>query len=590
MKFDFIHTSLDNFGEVGSEELTAYDTLILMEQLLKDVKAETGKDVAQLEMGDECLPTAMLRILRSILAIYNAKKDVLTRNRDRLDEKVAECRQAEVELHNLETVGAELSAKASKLSELTAKLKEAREAKQDCEHIDAEIQKAEQELASLQCFDCTKAHETLTTLRAKCAAIAAETETLKKELQEDTERHRVLESQRDCLTVKLSQMRLEIQAADASCSDLSKQEQQLSDAQAKKNAAETALKLKIEGLKQELEIFLAEHIQPLQREFERLEEERLRKTAQEEELKKRNADVSSAISRINATNDEIDRVESELQQKQRELQQKQQELSQAQKRRGELCKKVQALEAEIYETDSRNREQKAAKEAAEGRLLKKREEKAHLEEDLTKLQAALDALTEEAAPLEKKAEELRAEHTALATSTGLLHDEIEALEAKIKELRDAGVESRARTYKKQLEEEQQQLETAKEECGTMEEEIKHLSEQLAEISAKRAELSRIVEENKKNVDAIDRKREELSRSVTAEYQEKTRALACRLNTLNRAYENLNRAVVSMTAYLGVEPMEMEYSIKQGLSLMTQKISQLSEALVRCADSLKLEET
>ena len=46
----------------------------------------------------------------------------------------------------------------------------------------------------------------------------------------------------------------------------------------------------------------------------------------------------------------------------------------------------------------------------------------------------------------------------------------------------------------------------------------------------------------------------------------------------------------MTAYLGIEPMEIEYSIKQGLSLMTQKISQLSEALVRCVDSLKLEET
>ena len=98
-----------------------------------------------------------------------------------------------------------------------------------------------------------------------------------------------------------------------------------------------------------------------------------------------------------------------------------------------------------------------------------------------------------------------------------------------------------------------------------------------------------MEENKKNVNAIDRKREELSRSVTAEYQEKTRALVCRLDTLNRAHENLNRAVASMTAYLGIEPMEMEYSIKQGLSLMTQKISQLSEALVRCADSLKLEE-
>ena len=384
------------------------------------------------------------------------------------------------------------------------------------------------------------------------------------------------------MNAKLSQMRLEIQAVDASCSDLSKQERQLADAQVKKNSDETALKLKIEGLKQELEIFLAEHIEPLQGEFEQLEQEMLRKTAQEEELKKRNADVSSAISRINATNDEIDRVESELQQKQ-------QELSQVQKQQEELCKRVQTLEAEIYETDSRNREQKAAKEAAEERLLQKREAKAHLEEDLKKQQAALDALAEEATPLEKKAEELRAEHTALATSTGLLHDEIEALEAKIKELRDADVESRARTYKKQLEEEQQQLEAAKAECGTMEEEIKQLSEQLAEISAKRAELSRIVEENKKNVDAIDRKRKELSRSVTAEYQEETRALACRLNTLNRAYENLNRAVASMTAYLGIEPMEMEYSIKQGLSLMTQKISQLSEALVRCADSLKLEE-
>lgn len=589
MKFDFLHTSLDNFGEVTAEELTDYDVLILMEQLLKDVKIETGRDISQLEMGDESLPTVMVRILRSILTIYNAKKDSLTRNRSRLDEKVAECRQAEAELRELESANVDLRAMEASLSRLSEELEEAREARRNWEHVDTEIQKARQELETLRQFDCAQAHGTLSTLRAQCAATASETEALQKELQEVTDHRHRLEAQKAELADKVARKKGELQAVSASCSELSETERQLVETQCEQKSVEAELLQKTDGLRREIDEFLSSRIHPLQQEVERLEEEKQSKTVCEEELKKRKAEVSSAISKINATNDELDEAEGELLQKHQKLQEKRQTLTQVQAQLEAMSKELRTIETEIYETDNLNREQKAAKEAAEKRLLQKREVRKLLEKEVAQASAALETLTGEAAPLEKKAEELRTEHAALATSTGLLRDEIDSLEIKIRELRDTGIESRAKTYRKQLEEEQKKLETAQAECGVMEEQILYLSEKLTEISAKRAELSKIVDDNRKNLDAIGRVKDELSRSVTAEYLKEARALASRLEKLSWAHENLCRAVASMTGYLGAEPIKMEYSIRQGLSMMSQKINQLSEAMVRCADSLKLEE-
>lgn len=119
MKCERLRNSIDNSS---GESPSVYLALCLIENIFRDIKDESGRDISAIAVGDDSWPIKMALIYRTLEKIYRENKDDLVRGRQQLDSLRSSSSSVIAEFESYEELYAKLSSLEQEVKEKREKL------------------------------------------------------------------------------------------------------------------------------------------------------------------------------------------------------------------------------------------------------------------------------------------------------------------------------------------------------------------------------------------------------------------------------------------------------------------------------------
>ena len=607
MKFERLTSSI---ALNSNESPSIYMAMCMIESLFRDLEDATGKEISRIAPGDETLPTKLIWLARTLLKIYSENADEMQRNRKRLDVKMDELREKQEALSALSKVADELREANDRAQILSRQLNEAEQSKREAMHIMDLCREKRARIEELQKIDPARTRAELSELTEREKELSAERETLANDLAAGRQKTEALKSECSALKTELDTIHTELETfADRKqtlTDDIARHAEAieacratLSDLTQEKDKAITEcafFQTQAAQLRQEIEERTEREIAPLKQETEALEQQHSELQEQLSRLKKENDSVLMTVALLGQ---QIIKSSQELELRQQALAQKQTEADAAAAELDRINEQISGKTEELAQMQQQGEDLLKNKlpeirtyieeQTRQNALLAKK--KADLEERKNALCEALERLKDSDAQLQAELEVLNRDHAELTASYEANNDELIRLRQKVDELQGKNGREKQRTYLKQLTAEREELEAVEAECADLEQQIRAT----AESRKKKAEERRNLLETKGFEEQAEKQIaaavQQLKPYASQEMLKKIDRLQSRLQFLQTAGSNLNEAVGMMLSVTGRSPSTINpQELSSALDQYQKNVDQLQKELLKCADSIKLEES
>ena len=635
MAFDKIKRSIAVHSD---QEPTIYSALCMVECLFADVEDWTDKELAYCEPGDaDKMAVKLLWLCDQVLDVQKRNGGASRWEKD-LEAAMAEIATAKAALMDACSVAEQVQRKREEYSLMQLEHEKLLANQAECRRLEAERQALEQKVQVLRTVDVESARlrvegarkqvqelemqkqellsrvdgiraqeleplnaqvlllqqgvadvdrvaaglmEQITSLQAQKLALEESVEALNRQTDDLTEqrdsaaeRIRELSDGNRSLEEEIRQLRL----------DQTLQEQM----QAERNAEK-------QGLQQQIDCFKKDKLVPLEQETARLQmeieqEERLLTKSREQvcALREKKTQIIEETNTLNSELGELNETLPELEKRlgnitviHKDARKRQLELTETYE---ELEKQWSSLYTENAATEREKLPRAQEKIDAEMRKLEALRNQHHAkDEELKSLQGRVSEMEELLVCSTREYEALTEQfNEADSTSKQLLKD--------IEELKLQTDGAKVESYRRQLEEKRNELQSLRTEESNLNAQIEANSRQCAELTTELEILRGRKAELDKSTAETQRLRQEMERYATREFTEELNSAKVRLEILSKAHRALLRDMSLMREALKSSPFAVPVNADMTMLLgnLGKAVNAVSDSLLSCADSLKLE--
>lgn len=600
MDFKRIRNSLD----INSKENPSiFMALCLMETLLADFQEETGKDISELDIGDETLSLKLTLIYRNLKKIYDNNKDSFTRGVSRLEKMISEADDIEQELNSISVEVEKLSALKKAAEEKRAAYELAKKQKLEYDSLTEEIRVIESRIREYE--GCNPEN-----LKGQMQTKASELEALEGDMSNLVAQIDDCNSKISSLTEGKNKKEIELQMLSEELSLLSKSNEDITNEielypeRKRKLLEDTALKKnQLHDLQEELDEYYSRESMPLESEIqvinERISKARAEAELKGDDIKKLEEQYKQLVINIDSKNKEIAKLSGECESrsalfaaKSNEFQAIQNTWFEVNANYKNLIKTMdeRILEIEDYSSNKIPEAQKSIDEntATRDALIKKLsalyEEKDSLAENVVKIE-------ENIKPLETEVERLTDLKSALTADYGNKSNQIKKLEAELEELTGKTDVEKLNNYEIQLKKNIDNLNNVEIECTRLEEEIEECKASIEGAMLRKKQA----EEQKKKLDDSMADLQALNDSLAAydtpEFRRELENVNRRLMLLKGCERKLMSTINLISKHTGVqvENLSRINQLNQNISSLSSLVNKHNEELLECSKLIKLEE-
>lgn len=600
MDFKRIRSSLD----INSKENPSiFMALCLMETLLADFQEETGKDISELDIGDETLSLKLTLIYRNLKKIYDNNKDSFTRGVSRLEKMISEADDIEQELNSISVEVEKLSALKKAAEEKRAAYELAKKQKLEYDSLTEEIRVIESRIREYE--GCNPEN-----LKGQMQTKASELEALEGDMSNLVAQIDDYNSKISSLTEGKNKKEIELQMLSEELSLLSKSNEDITNEielypeRKRKLLEDTALKKnQLHDLQEELDEYYSRESMPLESEIqvinERISKARAEAELKGDDIKKLEEQYKQLVINLDSKNKEIAKLSGECESrsalfaaKSNEFQAIQNTWFEVNANYKNLIKTMdeRILEIEDYSSNKIPEAQKSIDEntATRDALIKKLsalyEEKDSLAENVVKIE-------ENIKPLETEVERLTDLKSALTADYGNKSNQIKKLEAELEELTGKTDVEKLNNYEIQLKKNIDSLNNVEIECTRLEKEIEECKASIegAMLRKKQAEdQKKKLDDSMADLQAVN---DSLAAYDTPEFRRELENVNRRLLLLKGCERKLMSTINLISKHTGVqvENLSRINQLNQNISSLSSLVNKHSEDLLECSKLIKLEE-
>lgn len=609
MRFNHLKASIANNID---QEPTLFMALCMVESLFRDMEDEADIDISLCPVGDERLSTKLVWLCRCIGDIYDDNCDELQRNRTRLDSALSKIRGLEKELEDLAIISDQLLQMQNKYVGLENELKEARKNKQKFDILKEQTAQAEKDIAQLLKFEPQTAEKNLSQLRDQICSLQTRRMELESQQQRD-ENHvanlldsiNALERQRGVYTIQVEELNEQLRGLEAATIEA---EKNLSNLEEQRLSAKEELKDircqcdeksdVIKRLRHDIQSFRTQVLEPVVGEMNYLE---TKKKDLEEDAKAAEKisqsireEIDKLVLKIGRLKKKADEDSTELKDTAARLEKSKMEKTLREKEMKALIQNLSILQDEVDRLTStvlpEHRRLVAEEEARKENL---DEQISDLCDRLKKLADERQEIQEKLPTLEEKLKNNQDIYSSLTAEYAASTEELESLERQITELQNKNDQEKIAIYGQQLRDHLKHLQVLETECSEIRSENERMRTRLEECQMEKSRLLDLQEKHRRGNDAIAKLLLELKPISTPEYTQEVTMVGNRLEILEVVRSKMASSVRMMNQTLAIKPFPEELSLDEQLRAGIHQLQICTDdlrcMLVKCANSLKLEE-
>ena len=609
MKFNHLQASISNNA---NQSPSLYMAFCAVESLFADLEDNCGAELSRCPVGDERLPSKLVWLCRVINEIYSNNDAELQRNRSRLDAAMEKLNETRQELEKSADVYERLENAKAEYAVLEQKLQNSGAAAEEYEKLSEKCRQAKQTLEQLGTFDFASAEAELKKMTDEIDSKENAKASLLAEINE-------IRVHADGLNREIAELQKEEKDAKNQLVNLQEQQQNADEENARLREEVNLLETKLVACTDERQQLIIQsdetqnNIDSMQKKISEFREENLLAKSAEleavkEEMEQLEGERSAFEQECCQIEDKRCQLVMDIARKKAESESLAQKLIIVQQKRDSLEKEKLCLAANLSdctqtlatlqsEVDilSENKLPEV-KEMQEREQLRKAELQRNVNEaenQLNALQNEIKKLNEILPKLEEDVKNNRVVYDALSASCAASSSELESLERQIEELRNNTDEQKRVIYQKQLEEKMQELENVQSECERLKQETSEQGIKLEQLQEERARLRDLKNRHEQGVTVTQKQLRELEFVVNEEYIKEVTSLEDRLQLLEVVRGKLVASITNMQNVLGVTPVQetevLEELLECDLRELRLRVDDLRSSLVKCAQSLKMEE-
>ena len=616
MEFKRLRASLTHNA---SESPSIYLAACAIESLIYDIEDEANCEISECEMGDETLPNKLSFICDTILDIYDANSEEMTRGKDRLKKMTDKIRAISSDLKSLSQMADQCARAKDELESKERELASAKIKEAEYKELVKKREDAAAELAEIQTLDVDAERKKIEEIKAAASsarralgdieaqkttalqekeavskqltAKEAEILQLKKDKEEFFQQLQTSSDKADSISSDIGSLRDQLEVVNQRIASLILERTQLD-----KDIAEADAKAR------ELD---ADILAPL----------RARNTSAQDEIKSLldergvlESSFNSLVAEKTLITTRIAEIRASQPEEARHLESKKKQLADLETQKTALAQKITELNNQLIEiTQTLDTLQNRASEFENDKIptqlsyvqAEQRRVDA-LEEQLAGLQEQGDELNSRSEDLHRQIDETtqsletsQSLYDTLTADYGSKRSDLLDLEKKLADMKNKTDAQKHALYKKQLEDGIAQAETIQRECAEMEAELEIMRKDLEEKNSRKAQLEHQRDDAKCVEEQIDRRIRELKPFADTDFLVRLESMRSRLKLLSATSDNLHNSVIKMAGIIGDMPLPDGENFliycDDILRKMTEITDRLKKDLTRCAKTLKLEE-